>query len=403
MRLASWFLVSSVLLATSSAQKILQPGIAATGTVSGHVVCSDTQRPARFADVYLVPKPDVSPSSKAKSTTSSVLYLIHSTTTLDGSFTVARVPPGEYYVVPRLAGYVVPIASAKPKTNADNTGYADVGEVLANFSVADVIADRSVELNLSLTRGAVVSGHLLFDDGGPVVRQWVRLTPASGEDPFEANVGLGLSDLTVWERNMQTDDEGHFRFAGIPPGKYLVVATVESATDQRVTGTLESAHYGGYAHGDWLRVYAPGVFRRADAKEIEVKGAETQMNDDIDVDLGKVHAVRGRLISAVDQHPLSFGFVSLKDAADPQAFSTGGIVEPDGTYHLGFVPEGTYTLEITRAADLASGTSAEDQRFVATYADGKLPVIVDDKDVEIPDIALAVKSPAGKVTDGAEK
>ena len=86
----------------SSAQ---QPSTAAPGgTVTGHVICGDTQRPARFAGVTLfgVPK-DVAPAPKLDSNsdqaqvvtlikaTMGSVYIVQAQTNMDGVFTVNNV------------------------------------------------------------------------------------------------------------------------------------------------------------------------------------------------------------------------------------------------------------------------------------------------------------------------
>src|SRR5215469_4051488 len=103
----------------SSAQ---QPSTAAPGgTVTGHVICGDTQRPARFAGVTLfgVPK-DVAPAPKLDSnsdqaqvvaflkTTMGTVNLVQAQTNMDGVFTVNNVAPGDYYVFASVAGYLQP-------------------------------------------------------------------------------------------------------------------------------------------------------------------------------------------------------------------------------------------------------------------------------------------------------
>src|ERR1700733_10143341 len=79
------------------------------GTVTGHVLCSDTQLPARFAQVMLfgvpteitaMPKPDSSDTAQVaaamKALTGS-MNLVQTQTDIDGSFAATNVAPGDYY------------------------------------------------------------------------------------------------------------------------------------------------------------------------------------------------------------------------------------------------------------------------------------------------------------------
>ena len=78
------------------------------GTVTGHITCSDTQRPARLAKVRLFPvnigdsdfnnefgifRPDL-PSVQ---------------TDLSGAYTLRNVRAGQYYLSVEFAGYIAPL------------------------------------------------------------------------------------------------------------------------------------------------------------------------------------------------------------------------------------------------------------------------------------------------------
>jgi hypothetical protein len=76
------------------------------GSVSGHVYCADTQQPARVAHVVLVPLP---PAGTSIPPLRRDISQPNSTATrMDGSFTVGRVPPGDYYLSVTYSGYLSP-------------------------------------------------------------------------------------------------------------------------------------------------------------------------------------------------------------------------------------------------------------------------------------------------------
>lgn len=70
------------------------------GSVSGSVTCADTNAPARFAVVTLLPVPGEGAAKKAESTSSAI-----ATTDLDGRFAMARGAGGEVFCA-RAAGWV---------------------------------------------------------------------------------------------------------------------------------------------------------------------------------------------------------------------------------------------------------------------------------------------------------
>lgn len=88
-----------------------------TGSVSGHVVLGDTGQPARFARVSLQPvtaavkpAPSTPPPAKPETPPSTTVE-----TSLDGSFTLADVKPGPYYVEVEKEGYINPRAMFSAK------------------------------------------------------------------------------------------------------------------------------------------------------------------------------------------------------------------------------------------------------------------------------------------------
>jgi hypothetical protein len=79
---------------------------APSGVVTGHVVCADTQRPGRFAEVALLRKPDYrthlfapetdKPATESKVTSKSAPQVVCEwLERLDGSYVIRHVPPGE--------------------------------------------------------------------------------------------------------------------------------------------------------------------------------------------------------------------------------------------------------------------------------------------------------------------
>ena len=96
------------------------------GQVSGRVICGDTDAPARFASVQLIPeKPSTAPPfdpsklgkdadfSKVMSAAMKSVMTVSNLSTLagiDGSFSLDKIPPGTYYVIAQLPGYQSPLA-----------------------------------------------------------------------------------------------------------------------------------------------------------------------------------------------------------------------------------------------------------------------------------------------------
>jgi hypothetical protein len=81
---------------------------AATGSVTGHVTCADTNTPARLAIVVLRPVPAV--KSTDSTAASKPVEARRVQTLLDGTFSIPSVAPGTYFVLASMAGYISPLA-----------------------------------------------------------------------------------------------------------------------------------------------------------------------------------------------------------------------------------------------------------------------------------------------------
>jgi hypothetical protein len=120
-------LCALLLTAAAHAQTaIITPGTPiseSNGIVTGRVFCSDTGRPARFANVSLMPVTDpnkakldkagLNASTKPAAPFSSITTAVD--TNLDGSYTLTHVAPGTYYVIVRKDGYINPVSMFSKK------------------------------------------------------------------------------------------------------------------------------------------------------------------------------------------------------------------------------------------------------------------------------------------------
>jgi hypothetical protein len=229
-RVPSYALIAAVFVFPQSSfaeQAPATPG----GTVTGHVICGDTQRPARFAGVMLlgVPK-NVAPTPKLdenadatqvaalmKATMGS-MNLVQTQTGMDGGFTMNNVAPGDYYVFASVAGYVQPMNIVQAAFDAG----ADLSKPIPGVPIVHVAAERSSQADVTADRGAAISGKVLWDDGAPVPHAIVSTVSTKGKAdkqlPPQFNMlgiagGLGGGGLVSI-----SDDLGHFRVAGLAPG-----------------------------------------------------------------------------------------------------------------------------------------------------------------------------------------
>jgi len=310
-------------------------------------------------------------------------------TGIDGSFSAQDVPPGDYYVLASAAGYVQPRYLLQAAYDAGE----DVLRGVVGVPVIRVSADHATEVGITVSRGAAIEGHLLWDDGAPVNNASVEAEPTAKDHknlPQQFSMmGIGLGNMM-----MLTDDRGHYRISGLPPGEYWVRATLQTSSHFMMGRGRSGAISSGGSMP--LVVYAPDAFRIRDAKPVKLIAGEERGDEDITFNISGTHTVSGRVTSAEDHHAIKGASISLMDETD-RTFFRGTRVDEDGNFNVTFVPPGTYTLgaggvDVTSEPDEKNPGTVQ-QRVVRTYKTAKQQLVVTDNDVTGQNIELSPMKP----------
>lgn len=325
------------------------------GQVSGHVYCQDNGLPARFAGVQLLPeKPQQStltnPATPGKNADFSKVMAnamaamikgsnLSTVTEIDGSFSLDKVPPGTYYVIPQLPGYRSPLTGLsqieRMKAAAKTVGFVE------SFTKKIVVTGgTSTSVNLELERGATLSGKVAYDDGSPAPGVTPTLLMLQKDGKWKE---LQLSIMPVI-----TDDRGRFRFYGLLAGKYAVKATLP--VSQSMAGLGVSSLTVHINPGDALVMYNDGAMREEDIKPIEVGDGVHIDGIEVIFPLNGLHRISGSVVAEFDKHAVNSGTVELDDPDTKTPMRTG-MVSETGTFTMNYVPEGSYVLKVTSAAD----------------------------------------------------
>jgi hypothetical protein len=357
------------------------------GQVTGQVFCQDTGLPARFAAVRLVPeKPPQSPTiamgNMGKNVDVAKMMAkvmaeamkgsnLATVTGMDGGFSFDKVPPGSYYLIAQLPGYLSPLSglSEAERMKADSNTVAAVESVAQKV----VVAGGSLSsVNLSLERGATLGGKITYDDG----------SPAPGVIPTLLTIGKDgkwkqLSPLSIFPSI--TDDRGQFRFFGLPAGKYAVKATLP--VSQAVAGLgAVSAHIN---TEDALVVYQGGALREKEIKPIELGDGDHRDGIEVIFPVNGLHSLSGSVVAKYDKHPVNSGTVELQESDTNVTMRTATIGQ-DGTFKLSYVPEGNYVLKAT-AADMEQQSSVApandferslNSKILRSYGAAEVPLLV---------------------------
>jgi hypothetical protein len=122
----------------------------------------------------------------------------------DGRFSIPNLEPAIYSFSARRAGFFYLQDDKREPRDRRMT-----------LKAGDAIADHTVEM----TPVAVITGHVMDDDGDPVENAYVRADPVGGNTPISFVVDRMYSS---------TDDRGEFRIVGAP-GKFYLSATKAGA------------------------------------------------------------------------------------------------------------------------------------------------------------------------------
>lgn len=335
------------------AQPQTQTAPEATGTVSGHVYCGDTNAPARFATVMLQSAPHKTATSGGEQHASETQSAPPSVRTgLDGSFHFPKIRPGTYYLIAEYAGYVSPLA----KLSADqirSSAPTDVEKLEKLLDRVTVAAGKEATDDIELERGASIAGTIHFDDGSPAneVEVLIYRQQKDGNLTSFASTNLIRSAFASKPEGMQTNDHGYYRVSGLPAGKYIVETTFP--TDISSFGGLFgdpaiSSIFSSDASA--LSVYSGNVFRRKDAKAFELVAGEERDGNDITIPLLGLHSIGGSVLALSDGHPINHGQLELLYADDKTRARKIGI-DRDGRFGFFYLPEGEYILRIEDPGD----------------------------------------------------
>jgi hypothetical protein len=223
------------------------------GSIAGRVSLGG--RPVQDARVTLV-----------SSAISSAKTLPGAVTDHGGHFALESVPPGSYIVnafAPALVG-----ASEKIVT---------VGQ-----------GESVEEVDVSLQRGAVITGRVTEASGQPIVNTEVDLIEL---DTADHSRPPSIPNLNSSMR--RTDDRGVYRIYGLPAGRYKVAA-----------GTAPGSGVSRFPIGFYPRTYHPDAFEEANAKVVQVAAGVEVTSVDITIGpFAKTYSASGRIVDGITGDP----------------------------------------------------------------------------------------------------
>ena len=430
-RRTKFFLLLSAIFTLSalSAQAQQSPYVVGS-TLTGHVICGDTNAPARFAKVFLKstapdhtgedfmkrieenmqkaaakngqqPTPVKPPTEEqqraraaaARSMSQATDMLNASTVGLDGAYSFAGVKPGTYYVHAVYSGYIDPFDEFSPE-ELDSTDPAVHARILAKVPTITVTGTDSARADLRLDRGAVVSGRVLFDDGTPATG-WLLsvIKPKSVEEDSSA-LAANMTQLLALGKGSpipMTDDVGHYRIAGLPAGDYILVATLHATA----LG-ISASNFADGGSGISLTVYTGNTFSRTDAKSFNLIAGDEHSGIDITIPAHSLHNIIGHVTAKTDGHALNSGDITLTSKDNPTLHLKAAIRD-DGSFHYEYLPPGVYSIKVEEAADSKTtgpagslmGLAIPKQEITHKYGTATTDIVLGDADIDSVHLTVA--------------
>jgi hypothetical protein len=366
-----WFIVMLLGTLTSVAQ---QPATGktsdavtdkpiASATLSGHVYLSDTKGPARKAAVYLQPAAELQievPNDHDQGRADGAVT-IGVQTRFDGSFFFGHVPSGDYYVIASCPGYVSPklaLSLAEGHSRYANqqplapSQQAAKEAVLKGIPRIAVQSSQHATVDVTLERGAAISGNISYDDGTPAAGLNVDLLARMMEDGKETWAGPFLSVRDPGFTPIYTDDRGDYRISGLPAGKYMIATTFDLS--ESITYISSSGTSGSGTNNQWtpLKIYSGNTTQLKDAAVLSLKPGEEHSGEDLQFPLSKLHTIAGHIVSAHDGHVINAGQVVLHNVDDKSLAGTASISPNDPGFTLSLIYDGEYILSSSMSADV---------------------------------------------------
>jgi hypothetical protein len=252
------------------------------------------------------------------------------TTDARGEFKVENLPAGRYVVT------------------AVGAEIMDVGYLLRSSGstperpIVELDGTSAASVEVRVRRGGAITGHVTRADGSPAFGALIMLM-----------IKRDGRVLPFKQRDVRTDKQGFYRFAGLPTGDYIVSAD-ESYEEVQADETPRDTSY-----GTLVGTLYPGTTKISDATTVHVQeGGETS---GINITLIKrvTHRVYGTIRTLRGGLPRGEASISIREKDETRNLSALEQIKPvdaEGRWWFDGVPDGTYVLNVIPGGKRPAGS-----------------------------------------------
>ena len=291
------------IILTAQVRDPANPLSASGGRIAGRVIAADTSRPVSRAAVRLV---RANERADFQSTTSND----------EGQFVLDAVPPGIYSLYATKPGTFVETAFGQSSHEAP-------------VRLITIDAGQTVQVEIALLRGAVISGRVFDQTGEPLALAFINLAGTDGSVSVQRSPYDPALATT-------TNDRGEYRLFDVRPGEYVLIAFAPRLrADPR----------------QYAPIYYPGVTDVAAAARMQLSAGQEMSGVDLTLRLVSTVTVSGLAVGP-DGQPMPGGSIAVYLAGPdgrmlPRSLQTRATAGFDGLSGVGTIKaDGTFRIDV---------------------------------------------------------
>ncbi len=347
-----------------------QPKDEPKSKVRGQVIYEDTGRPVRRGEIVL---------ANAENLVSSYKTI----TDDNGEFEIEKVEAGTYYAVVEVPGILNPDNYRSFFSSSGDEPKISAPKLARFFQKITVDGISPAQVLVTVKRAGAISGKVIYSDGEPAIGIRVEAL-RKFNDEFEG----GLEELNDRTRNIgviSTADRGYYRFAGLPPGEYIIFVS------EKVLHIDYKSYFPSFDKDSELKTYFPDVPTAKAAKVLEISLGQEQTDINITIPDRRLFKISGVVLSKVDGKPMQNATIKFRKKEDDGIlnfrllFSQYRVAATDenGRWMIKDLPKGSY--EITVSPPYQSREQYRDDEEKSNkkpkFAEVSKEVKLEDKDI----------------------